>query len=31
VYVIGTLALNLAWKSGWKGVAPPIVYGNEDM
>ncbi|MRV76325.1 CDP-diacylglycerol--serine O-phosphatidyltransferase [Duganella sp. FT92W] len=31
VYVAGTLALNLAWKSGWKGIAPPIVYGNEDL
>jgi CDP-diacylglycerol--serine O-phosphatidyltransferase len=26
VYIAGTLALNLAWKSGWKGIAPPAVY-----
>jgi CDP-diacylglycerol--serine O-phosphatidyltransferase len=26
VYIVGTLALNLAWKSGWKGIAPPAVY-----
>lgn len=26
VYIAGTLALNLAWKSGWKGIAPPTVY-----
>jgi CDP-diacylglycerol---serine O-phosphatidyltransferase len=30
VYIVGTLALNLAWKSGWKGIAPPLVYDDED-
>jgi CDP-diacylglycerol--serine O-phosphatidyltransferase len=29
VYIAGTLALNLAWKSGWKGIAPPAVYPDE--
>lgn len=26
VYIVGTLALNLAWKRGWRGIAPPAVY-----
>jgi CDP-diacylglycerol--serine O-phosphatidyltransferase len=26
VYIVGTLALNLGWRTGWKGVAPPAVY-----
>ncbi|TFW13317.1 CDP-diacylglycerol--serine O-phosphatidyltransferase [Duganella callida] len=30
VYIVGTLALNLGWKSGWRGVAPPLVYDDED-
>jgi CDP-diacylglycerol--serine O-phosphatidyltransferase len=30
VYIAGTLALNAAWKAGWKGIAPPVVYGDDD-
>lgn len=26
VYVCATLALNLAWRGGWRGIAPPAVY-----
>ncbi len=26
VYIAFTLGLNLAWKRGWKGIAPPVVY-----
>jgi CDP-diacylglycerol--serine O-phosphatidyltransferase len=26
VYIAFTLGLNLAWKGGWKGIAPPVVY-----
>ena len=29
VYIAGTLALNLAWKSGWRGIAAPAVYTDE--
>jgi CDP-diacylglycerol--serine O-phosphatidyltransferase len=29
VYIVGTLALNLAWKQGWTGVAPPVIYDDE--
>jgi CDP-diacylglycerol--serine O-phosphatidyltransferase len=29
VYITGTLALNLAWKRGWRGIAPPLVYDSE--
>jgi CDP-diacylglycerol--serine O-phosphatidyltransferase len=29
VYVAFTLALNLAWRSGWTGIAPPVVYDEE--
>jgi CDP-diacylglycerol--serine O-phosphatidyltransferase len=29
VYIVGTLALNAAWKTGWTGVAPPVVYDDE--
>jgi CDP-diacylglycerol--serine O-phosphatidyltransferase len=25
VYISGTLLLNIAWKMGWRGVAPPLV------
>jgi CDP-diacylglycerol--serine O-phosphatidyltransferase len=25
-YISATLLLNIAWKSGWTGVAPPKVY-----
>ncbi len=31
VYIVGTLALNLAWRTGWTGVAPPVVYQDEDQ
>ncbi|MET0320931.1 MAG: CDP-diacylglycerol--serine O-phosphatidyltransferase, partial [Duganella sp.] len=30
VYIVGTLALNLAWRTGWTGVAPPVIYQDED-
>lgn len=30
VYIAGTLALNAAWKAGWKGIAPPVIYGDDD-
>ncbi|SDH48213.1 MULTISPECIES: CDP-diacylglycerol--serine O-phosphatidyltransferase [unclassified Duganella] len=30
VYIIGTLALNAAWKTGWQGIAPPVIYGDDD-
>jgi CDP-diacylglycerol--serine O-phosphatidyltransferase len=30
IYIIGTVALNLAWRSGWHGVTPPQVYAEED-
>ena len=26
LYVSATLLLNIAWKTGWSGVAPPRVY-----
>jgi CDP-diacylglycerol--serine O-phosphatidyltransferase len=26
VYIAFTLGLNLAWKFGWKGIPPPVVY-----
>jgi CDP-diacylglycerol--serine O-phosphatidyltransferase len=29
LYIAGTLLLNLAWKSGWKGIPPPLVYEDE--
>ena len=25
-YIVATLALNLAWLRGWRGIAPPLVY-----
>ena len=31
VYIVGTLALNLAWRSGWRGIAPPVVYDDEEI
>ncbi|TFW22598.1 CDP-diacylglycerol--serine O-phosphatidyltransferase [Massilia arenosa] len=30
IYVSGTLLLNIAWKLGWTGIAPPIRYGRAD-
>lgn len=29
VYIAFTLALNFAWKRGWKGIPPPLVYKEE--
>jgi CDP-diacylglycerol--serine O-phosphatidyltransferase len=29
VYIAGTVALNLAWRRGWRGIAPPLVYQDE--
>jgi CDP-diacylglycerol--serine O-phosphatidyltransferase len=29
VYIVATLALNAVWKTGWKGVTPPVVYHDE--
>jgi len=29
VYIAGTLALNLAWRAGWRGIAPPLTYDDE--
>jgi CDP-diacylglycerol--serine O-phosphatidyltransferase len=26
VYIVATLALNLAWQQGWRGIAPPEVF-----
>lgn len=31
LYISGTLLLNIAWRSGWTGVAPPVVYSDEDQ
>lgn len=31
VYIAGTLALNGAWRTGWRGVAPPVVYDDSDV
>jgi CDP-diacylglycerol--serine O-phosphatidyltransferase len=31
VYIVGTLALNLAWRTGWTGIAPPVIYKDEDI
>ena len=31
VYIVGTLALNLAWRTGWTGIAPPVIYQDEDV
>ncbi|NRR33294.1 CDP-diacylglycerol--serine O-phosphatidyltransferase [Oxalobacteraceae bacterium] len=28
VYILGTAALNLAWRMGWRGIAPPLVYND---
>jgi CDP-diacylglycerol--serine O-phosphatidyltransferase len=29
LYICATLLLNLAWRDGWRGVAPPIVYDEQ--
>jgi CDP-diacylglycerol--serine O-phosphatidyltransferase len=29
LYISTTLLLNLAWRGGWKGIAPPKVYDVE--
>jgi len=29
VYIAGTLGLNLAWRAGWRGIAPPLTYDDE--
>ncbi|MGB9992702.1 CDP-diacylglycerol--serine O-phosphatidyltransferase [Pseudoduganella rhizocola] len=29
LYIAGTLALNLAWRAGWRGIAPPLTYDDE--
>ena len=31
VYIVGTLALNLAWRTGWTGIAPPVIFQDEDV
>jgi len=30
LYICATLLLNLAWQSGWRGIAPPKVYDEEE-
>jgi CDP-diacylglycerol--serine O-phosphatidyltransferase len=29
LYISATLLLNIAWRGGWTGVAPPRVYDGE--
>ena len=29
LYIGATLLLNIAWRSGWKGVPPPRIYDDE--
>jgi len=29
LYISATLALNAAWKTGWTGIAPPVVYTDD--
>jgi CDP-diacylglycerol--serine O-phosphatidyltransferase len=31
LYISATLLLNIAWKNGWRGVAPPIVYADDEI
>lgn len=31
VYVVLTVTLNVAWRYGWQGIAPPLVYDNETI
>jgi CDP-diacylglycerol--serine O-phosphatidyltransferase len=28
-YIGLTLALNAAWKTGWTGIAPPVIYKDD--
>lgn len=30
LYIVATVALNLAWQMGWRGVAPPQVFAKEE-
>jgi CDP-diacylglycerol--serine O-phosphatidyltransferase len=30
VYILLTVALNLAWRTGWRGIAPPVVYADDE-
>ena len=30
LYICATLLLNLAWQGGWRGIAPPKVYDEEE-
>jgi CDP-diacylglycerol--serine O-phosphatidyltransferase len=30
LYICATLLLNIAWRTGWRGVPPPIVYADEE-
>jgi CDP-diacylglycerol---serine O-phosphatidyltransferase len=30
LYISGTLLLNIAWMNGWRGVAPPLVYSDDE-
>jgi CDP-diacylglycerol--serine O-phosphatidyltransferase len=29
VYIAFTVGLNLAWRAGWKGIAPPQVFPED--
>ena len=29
LYITGTLLLNIAWKNGWRGIAPPEVFPDD--
>ncbi len=30
LYICATLLLNIAWRIGWRGVAPPVIYADEE-
>ncbi|MGZ8341730.1 MAG: CDP-diacylglycerol--serine O-phosphatidyltransferase, partial [Telluria sp.] len=30
IYISFTLLLNIGWRAGWRGIAPPRVYRDED-
>jgi CDP-diacylglycerol--serine O-phosphatidyltransferase len=30
LYIGATLLLNIAWRTGWRGVAPPVIYADEE-